>query len=793
MAEQTKLRVLIDVVGEQQLGKLRQTLTQVESSTGKLGNTFAKARVELKRQEQATKASINSTRAFRDSFRELANSVEFGSAKFKIATREAERLDKQLAKMEKRGPGLRKRLGGAAKGVGSVAAAGVFGGPEGAIGALLGLPFGIQGAIAGGALGASVGGLRRQIAQVAELRAEFDLMRVALAGVSNDLEDFKNGMAAVTEISNQFLIPQTEVIQKYVQLKASVRGAGFDTETTTKVFKGLAAAVLSTGGSVEDTSAALRAAAQVFSKGKVTAEELRQQIGERLPGAFTQFAESIGISSQQLDKALERGEVRLDSFVVFTEDLLKIYEKNSEAIATAPEAAGRRLRVALINMGLNYGSFFTKVGSGFQDFFTKIIQFFNTNEKEIKMSFARIALALDDLLPVLKKFVQKGFDILGPFVKFTLRNAQFLANLISQLNETGKIDVNKAIDDTTANSKRLLDKYEELFGGTDPTVFGGFKDGFDTGGTSDEQVGLAPNLSARQDISFELREALIAADREQNEERKLALQFEARLLQIRESGLLQNQRAVELNKALTALEKGRNRLEEKRAKNIKDFYDSFRVKGGMFDMNVQAEQERKTPFDMLRQGADEFTDSLKGSLEAAKELATVGLQGISDGITELVVNGTLNFREFAASLLRDMARIIMQQIVMKSLMQAIGFGGGGIDPSSFMLSNPTQFNTSAVKIGSQGFGVAPLMAKGGITQGLSIAGEAGPEAVVPLPDGRSIPVTMQGGAGNVVVNVDAKGTSVQGDSTRSNALGDAIGAAVRSELLKQRRPGGLLA
>jgi hypothetical protein len=47
--------------------------------------------------------------------------------------------------------------------------------------------------------------------------------------------------------------------------------------------------------------------------------------------------------------------------------------------------------------------------------------------------------------------------------------------------------------------------------------------------------------------------------------------------------------------------------------------------------------------------------------------------------------------------------------------------------------------------------------------------------------------------GNVVVNVDASGTRAQGDDNRGKQLGAAIGAAVQAELIKQRRPGGLLA
>jgi hypothetical protein len=46
--------------------------------------------------------------------------------------------------------------------------------------------------------------------------------------------------------------------------------------------------------------------------------------------------------------------------------------------------------------------------------------------------------------------------------------------------------------------------------------------------------------------------------------------------------------------------------------------------------------------------------------------------------------------------------------------------------------------------------------------------------------------------GSVVVNVDAKGTSAQGDNSRSKELGRLVGVAIEAELIKQKRPGGLL-
>jgi hypothetical protein len=69
------------------------------------------------------------------------------------------------------------------------------------------------------------------------------------------------------------------------------------------------------------------------------------------------------------------------------------------------------------------------------------------------------------------------------------------------------------------------------------------------------------------------------------------------------------------------------------------------------------------------------------------------------------------------------------------------------------------------------------------------------EAIVPLPNGKSIPVELGGasqGNVNVVVNVDAKGSQVEGNEAQSKQLGRVVSAAVQAEIVKQQRPGGLL-
>ena len=74
----------------------------------------------------------------------------------------------------------------------------------------------------------------------------------------------------------------------------------------------------------------------------------------------------------------------------------------------------------------------------------------------------------------------------------------------------------------------------------------------------------------------------------------------------------------------------------------------------------------------------------------------------------------------------------------------------------------------------------------------SIVGERGPELFVPDSAGTIIPNHEMGGA-NVVVNVDASGSSVQGDAGQAEELGSMLAAAVQAEIANQQRPGGLLA
>ena len=117
------------------------------------------------------------------------------------------------------------------------------------------------------------------------------------------------------------------------------------------------------------------------------------------------------------------------------------------------------------------------------------------------------------------------------------------------------------------------------------------------------------------------------------------------------------------------------------------------------------------------------------------------------------------------------------------------FGGAASNAAPFITEGvfDTGFDTSLISAGAFANGGRPPVGRP------SIVGERGAELFVPDRAGTIIPNHELGGSTNIVVNVDASGSNVEGDEDEGRALGIALSAAIETELIKQKRPGGLLA
>ncbi len=214
---------------------------------------------------------------------------------------------------------------------------------------------------------------------------------------------------------------------------------------------------------------------------------------------------------------------------------------------------------------------------------------------------------------------------------------------------------------------------------------------------------------------------------------------------------------------------------------------------GLAEFQKTSAQER---FDAMQKHIEqqyELNEAVKQQAALAKRIAETLGQGMAQSFDALI-DGAQNWgaalQDIAANVLRDIAKQLIQIYVIE---QAIGFLSAYLTP--FAAGTPLGAGGGQVgRFGTLGpnYGI-PQFANGGNPPvgRPSLVGERGPELFVPRSAGTIVPNNALGGS-NIVVNVDASGSSVEGDAQQSKALGQAIGAAVQAEIIKQKMPGGLL-
>ena len=216
----------------------------------------------------------------------------------------------------------------------------------------------------------------------------------------------------------------------------------------------------------------------------------------------------------------------------------------------------------------------------------------------------------------------------------------------------------------------------------------------------------------------------------------------------------------------------------------------------------------------IQEGFQDYLTDIQDRATAARDAVGNALRGVEDAFVTLATTGKLSFRDLADSIIADIARIAIRQSITGPLAGMLsgafgGFSSGSTIPASKLTGMPVASLPGGGFSGVKPFALGGIMtsdgplplnryALGGVANSpqLALFGEGrGPEAFVPLPDGRRIPVAMQGGGNTSVVvhvNVESGSQNVTSSGQNAEALGKTIAAAVRSTLISEKRPGGLL-
>lgn len=163
---------------------------------------------------------------------------------------------------------------------------------------------------------------------------QIDSLRRTLTLVTGSSEIAGKQIEFLRKTSDDSGVAIGAVSQQYSKFVASAVSAGISLETVNRVFADVTKASGSLGLSSEDTASALNALGQIASKGKVSLEELQQQLGDRLPAVLAVTAKGLGITTAELVKLVENGKLLGDQqfFEAFAQGIEKTFIKGGEKV-----------------------------------------------------------------------------------------------------------------------------------------------------------------------------------------------------------------------------------------------------------------------------------------------------------------------------------------------------------------------------------------------------------------------------------------------------------------------------
>ncbi|EJJ8107445.1 tape measure protein [Escherichia coli] len=226
-------------------------------------------------------------------------------------------------------------------------------------------------------------GLKRDSAQRAA--------KLVLGDKASEAETFIRGLADKTGLNI------SEGLSSYAKFAAGAQGS-MSQEQTQELFGNATAMSRLMGLSNDELKGILKAFEQMASKGKIQAEELRGQLGDRMAGAFKLFAEALGMTATELDKAMKDGKI------LSSDTLPKVAKQMGLMIDKAGGWAevAKSTQTALGKLANNWDDTMVKIFSGSQDELNGFLSSLSNLLSEMGMSSSIAGDAIGGLIDMLK-------------------------------------------------------------------------------------------------------------------------------------------------------------------------------------------------------------------------------------------------------------------------------------------------------------------------------------------------------------------------------------------------------
>ena len=663
------------------------------------------------------------------------------------------------------------------------------------------------------------GGLRTAIAgigigflakQTIFAATNFEKLNQRLKLLTKENGTFEASLDLAREAQQKFGLSTSESLQAVTQLTARLSPLGVGFQEISDILIGFNTAAITSGASMDEQRNAMIQLTQALGSGVLRGDEFNS-ISEQMNTILPAVAKVMGVQTGELRKMAAQGlitkDVMIEAFQLIAKEsggMLKELIKNDPTMVF--KVLGNEVEALSISIGRLLAPVVLDATRLLTKLITELTSFLESEAGQVTLAFVGMAAgvkALSIAIPAvvgtlstfiiqaqvtaassvlaatgLKGMAASSFLAAGGVTKAAVALNVFKLALaktgigvaviafgalatevlkvinaqreFNRVMEEGSVaSTNKLIEETEEKIAKLNEKLKNT-----NSVSDYFKEIMHGAGSS---TMLKHEISVLEEKLGKLQDRLKVAGFEQMDRQA---QSTAKALREQNKGLAKN---LEINAEVSELQK----LEKEHELEIAEIIKEHGVVRGQELILLENQNLELKKQELQQKRIQEEAKRIKGIFkEIGNDIAT----GISDALVD-AIQGTRSLADAARAIINDLATSLLKLGVNTLLKRS--FGG--------IFSN------------------LPGLATGGpASAGRSyLVGERGPEIFTPKSSGTVIPNNMIGGGGvvnNINVSVDAGGGSqTASDSDRGKELGVALAGAIQSELIKQKRPGGLLA
>ena len=215
------------------------------------------------------------------------------------------------------------------------------------------------------ALGVGGIGLSNLVSRMIDVARSTSRITTALRNVSGSTSLYADNLRYLNDLAKKYGLEVTSLIDSYTKFTAAANLSGMAMEDQRKVFESVSRTVTAFGLSADEANGVFLALSQMMSKGKVSSEELRLQMGEKLPIAIQAMAKAAGVSVGELDGMLKKGQLLAKDILPKFADALNEFTPNvdTDNIETSINRLKNLLGDAVVSTGIQdtYKSLIDKV------------------------------------------------------------------------------------------------------------------------------------------------------------------------------------------------------------------------------------------------------------------------------------------------------------------------------------------------------------------------------------------------------------------------------------------------